>query len=468
MTNTVVVGTQWGDEGKAKIIDFLAKDYDVVVRFNGGANAGHTSEAMVDGEMLKFIFHLTPAGALYKDKDCLCGNGMVIEPIQLLDEIKELEEKGIKIRERLFISKNAHMVMPYHPLLDKLKDEAKGKGKIGTTGRGIGPTYTDKAQRVNIRVEDLLDKNKIRSKLENIVEEKNMLFDGYGKKQFHTYKITQDNIENIVDSYYDFGQQFKDKMVDPVYFLDEKRKQGKNILYEGAQATFLDLDHGTYPYVTSSNATAGGACTGSGTGPRNLDNIVGVLKAYTTRVGEGGFPTELGEYEITKEEKKATDDEISELEKKVNGGKASEQEIGQYIRAVGKEYGATTGRPRRCGWLDIVMAKKAAIVNSLDEFAITKLDVLDGLDEIKICVGYEIDGRRVDQFPTDASLLDKINPIYESMKGWKKNIRGITNYDELPEEAKAYLMRIEELTGVRVGYVSTGPERDQTIYRKAA
>lgn len=458
MPNIVVVGTQWGDEGKAKIIDYLASQADAVYRFNGGKNAGHTTKAKIKDELIKFIFHLMPAGALYEGTQCVIGNGVVLEPFQLSDEIRELQNHDIDVMDRLFISTTAHVTLDYHMTLDGLEDDAKGSQKIGTTRRGIGPTYADKAAKVGIRVGDLLDKDVLRSKLEIIAQEKDDRLQKFGQEPL--------DIDSLVNHYHTWAKQFEKNIVDTVYFLDQASQEGKNILFEGAQATFLDVDHGTYPFSSSSNATAGGACTGTGIGPKNIDKVIGVVKAYTTRVGEGGFATELGDYQEAKDEKLANDEELFILETKVNVGEASEYEIGRYIRGVGKEYGATTGRPRRCGWLDAVMIKKAVIVNSLDEIAITKLDVLDHLEEIKICVAYEIDGQRTEQFPAHVRDLDRVKPIYETLPGWKEDISQITDYDQLPDNAKAYLRRIEQLTKTRISMVSVGPERTQTIVRK--
>lgn len=458
MTNTIVVGTQWGDEGKAKIVDLMAETYDVITRYNGGANAGHTSEAEIDGGFIKFISHLVPAGALHPGKKCVIGNGVVLEPKQLLSEIEELESKRISIRDRLYISKNCHMVMPYHIILDGASDAAKGKQRLGTTNRGIGPCYSDKAARIGLRAEELLNKNKLLDKITKVLQEKNYLFARFGQKP-----ITSELTEEIVNFYFEFGKRFEKNMVDVSYFLDKEMKQGKKILFEGAQATFLDIDHGTYPYVTSSNCIAGGACTGTGVGPTKIDKTVGVVKAYVTRVGEGGFPTELGEYEETKLEQRATVDVLGGLEIKVNSGNATEQEIGKYIRGVGLEYGATTGRPRRTGWFDGVMLKKAAIVNGLSEIAVTKLDVLDRLDKIKVCVAYEIDGIRTEEFPTDVAKLSYVKPVYEVLDGWKQDTSRITDYNKLPENAKTYLEKIAELAGAEIGIVSVGSKRNQTI-----
>jgi adenylosuccinate synthase len=457
MVNTVVVGTQWGDEGKAKVIDFLAEKHDAVIRVQGGANAGHTYE----NDRMRFISHLVPAGALHEGKTCIIGNGVVLEPPQLLEEIAELESKGVNIRERLWISGNTQLILPWHKILDGAKDDAKGSNKIGTTKRGIGPAYEDKAARTGIRMEETFDWHRLNKRLiDTYQKEKSYLFQRYGKEL-----MTSGSIAKLTDELNQFGMQFKDKTVNLAYFLRDLIKQKKSLLFEGAQGTFLDIDHGTYPFVTSSNCIAGGACTGAGVGPTYIDEAVGIVKAYTTRVGEGGFPAELGKYSEAKGEEKATPEELSSLLTKINKGEASEYEIGRYLRGIGAEYGATTGRPRRTGWLDGVMVEKAAFVNGLSGIAITKLDVLSGLDEIKICAGYEIDGQKTNQFPTDIEILGKARPVYESHEGWKENISGITEFDKLPANAKKYVTRMEELANAEARIISVGPKRNQTIIR---
>ena len=457
MVNTIVVGTQWGDEGKAKVIDYLAEEHDLVIRIQGGANAGHTSE----NDKVKFISHLVPAGPLHERKECVIGNGVVLEPEQLLREIEELESKGISIRDRLYIASNTHLVLPWHKQLDGARDDSKGDRKIGTTKRGIGPAYEDKAARIGIRMEDTLDWQILNSKLTEISKARNSQLQKYTGSN-----ITANDIASLTDKLNQFGNSFKEHIINLPYFLKEAIKAEKRLLFEGAQGTFLDIDHGTYPFVTSSNCTAGGACTGAGIGPTYIDRVVGIVKAYTTRVGEGGFPTELGLYGEAKTEEKASIDELRSLQEKINKGKATEYEIGRYIRGIGSEYGATTGRPRRTGWLDGIMTEKAAFVNGLTDIAITKLDVLDGLEEIKICTGYEIEGQRTTQFPTSINTLGKVKPIYESLEGWMQPISGIRDYEKLPTNAKKYVRRMEELANAEAAIISVGPKREQTIDRR--
>ena len=422
MSVKIVVGSQWGDEAKAKIVDYLAVDADYVVRFQGGANAGHT--VIVDGN--EFIFHLIPAGIMYPDKMCVIGNGVVLDPTALLDEIENLKNRGIEVEGRLFISQKTHLVMPYHKLLDQATEKHKGKNSIGTTGRGIGPAYRDKAARVGIRILDLLNRDVFVEKLENNIREANeFLTKIYGYEPL--------NINEIVDAYLEFDRKIDPYVTDISILLYDAIKAGKNILFEGAQGALLDIDHGTYPFVTSSNTIAGAACIGTGIGPTNVDEVIGVMKAYTTRVGNGPFPTEF------------------------------EGEFAHTIRELGGEYGATTGRPRRCGWFDGIIAKYATRINGLSSLAITKLDVLDTLPEIKICNGYKYENRILDNFPVDINVLESIEPVYETHPGWTKTTTGIRNYEDLPENARAYLARISELVDTPISYVSVGSDREQTI-----
>ncbi|MFC1692834.1 adenylosuccinate synthase [Candidatus Latescibacterota bacterium] len=422
MSVKIVVGSQWGDEAKAKIVDYLAVDTDYVVRFQGGANAGHT--VIVDGN--EFIFHLIPAGIIHPDKICVIGNGVVIDPQALMDEIEELKKRGINVKGRLFISQKAHLVMPYHKLLDQAGEKQKGKNSIGTTGRGIGPAYRDKAARVGIRIVDLLNRDVFVSKLEyNIRQANELLTKIYGYEPL--------NVNEIADAFLEFDRKIDPFVTDISILLNNAVKKGENILFEGAQGALLDIDHGTYPYVTSSNTIAGSACIGTGIGPTLVDEVIGVMKAYTTRVGNGPFPTEF-------------DDEFA-----------------QEIRDIGGEYGATTGRPRRCGWFDSVIAKYATMINGLSSLAITKLDVLDTLPEIKICVGYKHADRILTSFPVESNVLDSIEPIYETHPGWQESTSEIRRYDDLPAKARSYLARIREIVETPIAYVSIGSDRAQTI-----
>jgi len=422
MSVKIVVGSQWGDEAKAKIVDYLAVDTDYVVRFQGGANAGHT--VIVKGN--EFIFHLIPSGIMYPDKICVIGNGVVLDPTALLDEIEELKKRGIDVEGRLFISQKAHLVMPYHKLLDQAGEKHKGKHSIGTTGRGIGPAYRDKAARVGIRLLDLLNPDVFASKLErNIIEANEILTKIYGYEPLE--------INKVVDAFLEFDRKIDPFVKDISLLLNNAVKKGKNILFEGAQGALLDIDHGTYPYVTSSNTVAGAACIGTGIGPTHIDEVIGVMKAYTTRVGNGPFPTEF-------------DDEFART-----------------IRDIGGEYGATTGRPRRCGWFDGVIGSYSAMINGLSSVAITKLDVLDTLSEIKICTGYRINDRVLRTFPVDANILENVEPIYETHPGWEEPTTHIRKYNDLPKNAHLYLERISEIIETKLKYISVGSDREQTI-----
>jgi adenylosuccinate synthase len=420
MSVSILVGSQWGDEGKGKIVDILSEKYDIVVRFQGGANAGHTIQI---GDK-QTILHLIPSGILRDNVACVIGNGVVIDPNALLDEIKLLEESGISIKGRLFISHNAHLIMPYHKLLDSISE--KGNQKIGTTGRGIGPCYIDKYARKGIRIVDLLNRTELEKKIRSNIEEKNNIL----SKLYDHEKL---NVQEIVDEYLKFDEVIDQYITDVPHYLHSEMANGKSILLEGAQGTLLDIDHGTYPFVTSSSPTSGGACTGSGIPPTKIDSVIGIVKAYTTRVGNGPFPTELLD------------------------------EDGENLRKWGAEFGATTGRPRRCGWFDAYMLKFSTMINGIDEAAVTKLDVLSELDEIKVCVGYELNGKNLQSFPTDAKKLELVKPVYKTLKGWGKDISEITNYDDLPQETKAYLNFISEFCGFRIRFVSVGPKRKQTM-----
>ncbi|HIJ36249.1 MAG TPA: adenylosuccinate synthase [Deltaproteobacteria bacterium] len=423
MTNTVVVGTQWGDEGKGKVVDMLTARADLVVRFQGGANAGHT--LVVEGK--QFIFHIVPSGILYEDKKCLIGNGLVVDPHVFFEEIDKLEKAGIPIGpERLSISSKVQIIMPYHKAVDIARENAKGKAKIGTTGRGIGPCYEDKVARTGIRAVDLTEPEVLEEKVRAALEEKNF----YLKEFLKTEPL---EAGPIVKEFIALGEKLRPYITDVSVELDQAIKAGKHILFEGAQGTHLDIDHGTYPFVTSSNPVAGAACAGTGIGPKHLHHIVGIVKAYTTRVGAGPFVTELVD---------AT---------------------GDYIQDKGKEFGATTGRRRRCGWLDLVIVGDSVRLNGLDSLAITKLDVLTGLEKLKICVGYEIDGERISHRPVSLKRMSACSPVYEEMPGWKDDISEARRLDQLPSEAQAYIRAIETLTGIPASIISVGPGRDETI-----
>jgi adenylosuccinate synthase len=422
MSVTVIVGSQWGDEGKGKIVDLLSKEADFVARYQGGANAGHT--IVIDGE--QFIMHLIPSGILSKNVKCIIGNGVVIDPVALLDEIKMLESHGISVQGRLFISHKAHLIMPYHKLLDQALESKENGKAIGTTGRGIGPAYIDKARRIGIRIVDLLDRESLEEKLRTNLEEKNEIF-----KKIYGYEEL--DVDSIVSTYLEF-----DKMIDPYItdiniMLNEAIKNDKKIFVEGAQGALLDVDHGTYPYVTSSNPTSGGACTGLGIPPTSITKIIGVVKAYTTRVGFGPFPTEL------------------------------KDELGEQLRKMGAEYGATTGRPRRCGWLDLVALKYSVMINGITEIALTKLDVLDSIEEIKLCTGYKIKEKIITSYPADCRTLEIIEPIYVTLPGWKKSLSRIKKFTELPQETLGYFRAIEDFVGAKIKIVSLSPDREDTI-----
>ncbi len=423
MASVVIVGTQWGDEGKGKIVDLLTRYADAVVRFQGGNNAGHT--IVLRGE--KFVFHLIPSGILYKGKRCIIGNGVVLDPAVLIQEIRELKERGyLKNDSQLMISEEAHLIFPYHRKIDV----AREKGfKIGTTGRGIGPAYEDKVARCGIRVIDLLDERVFRKKLEENLAQKNAYLERIlGEEPF-------DFLE-IFTEYNGYKKELEKYVGNTSLFLQQAIKKGKHVLFEGAQGTLLDLDHGTYPYVTASNTVAGNACAGSGIGPTMIHSVIGVAKAYTTRVGEGPFPTEL------------------------------KDQIGETIREKGGEYGATTGRPRRCGWFDAVIVGHAIRVNGIEGVSITKLDVLNDFDKIKICRGYRIGGKIYHDLPSNLEMLKSAEPIYEELEGWKTEIRGTRRMVDLPRNARRYLRRIEELIGTKVIMVSVGEERNETIVIK--
>lgn len=420
--NLVVIGSQWGDEGKGKIVDLLSESADYVIRYQGGHNAGHT---VVSGETV-IVLHLIPTGLLHPRKIGVIGNGVVVDPGALLEEIDSLSVRGISVSGRLFISEAAHLIMPYHKAIDKESEKVKGTRKIGTTGRGIGPAYADKMARIGIRVVDLLDPDLFREKLATNLVEMNYFLE-------QLYKVKGFDLEKVYQEYMGYADRIKPYIADTTLLIDEAIGQGRRLLFEGAQGTHLDVDLGTYPYVTSSNAAAGGACTGTGVGPTRINQVLGVAKAYTTRVGSGPFPSELN------------------------------NKMGEMLRAKGKEFGATTGRPRRCGWFDVVLLRYSVRVNGLTSLAITKLDVLDGFPEIQVCVGYEFEGKVYREMPSALRTLEKCTPIYERYSGWSEPTTGITSYDRLPKNAKIYLEAISEKVGCRVDLISTSSKRGETI-----
>lgn len=421
----VIIGAQWGDEGKGKVVDLLADRFDIVARYQGGHNAGHS---VYVGERA-FVLRLLPSGIIHEDSTCVLGNGMVIDPKAFFEEVDQMESQGISITpERLKVSSRAHLIMPYHRALDHTSEERLGNEKIGTTLRGIGPAYEDKAGRRGIRVSDALVPELLKLRIERNLEEANRIIVLYGREPLRS--------DEIFAEISVLAERLRPFVTETSHFFAEAKKQNKKILLEGAQATLLDVDHGTYPYVTSSNPTAGGAAVGAGIPPHHISGVLGIVRTYATRVGEGPFPTEMLD---------------------------EEEDIANLIRQRGNEYGSVTKRPRRCGWFDAVATKYAAELNGFNSVALTKLDVLDALDEIKVCVGYEIDGERIDTFPAVSLDLAKIKPIYETLEGWKSETLGITNFDDLPEKAKTYVEFLSNSIGVEIGLISTGPERDQTI-----
>jgi adenylosuccinate synthase len=421
MSVTVLVGSQWGDEGKGKIVDILSEKYKIVARYQGGANAGHT---VIIGEN-KYILHLIPSGILRDDVICVIGNGVVLDPTALLEEIDLLEKNGIKVEGRLFISHNAHLIMPYHKLLDSISES--GDSKIGTTGRGIGPCYIDKFARKGIRIVDLLDRTELEKKIRINLKEKNELL----KKVYEHEGL---DVDAIVKEYLEFDQTIDKYIKDVPSFLNNAIADGKSVLLEGAQGALLDVDHGTYPFVTSSSPTSGGASTGTGIPPTKIDSVIGIVKAYTTRVGNGPFPTEL------------LDDD------------------GEKLREVGAEFGATTGRPRRCGWYDAFLVAYSQMINGITSAAITKLDVLSSFEKIKVCVGYELKGKKIKYFPTAVEQLSEVKPIYEELEGWNQDISDCTSYDKLPKKTIDYLDFIAKHSGIKIDIISVGPKRRQTFY----
>lgn len=420
MPTTVLIGTQWGDEGKGKITDYLAEYADIVVRYQGGTNAGHTIS--VGEEVYKL--HLVPSGILYPGKQCVIGNGVVVDPEALLGEMQVLLDRGVDL-SGLKISDRAHLVMPYHKMLDELEEKARGAGKIGTTLRGIGPAYMDKITRRGLRVADLLDENELKEKLSQQLREKNLVLS-------RLYDAPMLDEEEVFEKYREFGRKLRPYITDTSVLLNDALEAGKKILFEGAQGTMLDIDHGTYPFVTSSSPTAGGTCTGTGVAPRHIDRVIGVVKSYTTRVGDGPFPTEIM------------------------------GPVGDRIREVGKEYGTTTGRPRRIGWLDGVVLRHACRINGLDYLALTLLDVLTGLDTVKICTAYRLHGKEIRHIPASLREYKNCEPVYLELPGWQEDLSRIEDFADFPEAAKTYVQTIAKLCGVPVAMVSVGPRRNQT------
>jgi adenylosuccinate synthase len=425
MANLVVIGAQWGDEGKGKIVDMLARDADAVVRYQGGSNAGHT----VINDRGTFIFHLVPSGILYRGTLCVIGNGVVVDPASLIDEMDHLQGQGVKFGKNFVISQRAHVILPYHKALDKAAEQSKGSRRIGTTGRGIGPSYADKIARIGIRMGDLLNPKVFRRKLEENLVEMNWFLE-------QLYKVERFEVEKVYQQYMGYTDRLRSHIIDATMLVNRMVDAKKTILFEGAQGTHLDVDMGTYPYVTSSSSTAGGASTGTGVGPTKIDAVLGVAKVYSTRVGSGPFPTEL------------TDG------------------IGAGLQERGKEFGATTGRARRCGWFDAVVVRYATIVNGFTSLAMTKLDVLDGCKELKVCTGYRYEGQVHRDMPADLQTLTDCEPVYKRFKGWSASTTGATMYRALPAEAKRYLQYIEESAECRIDIISTGSKRDATIMLK--
>ena len=424
MSSVVLIGSQWGDEGKGKITDYLAEYADVVARYQGGNNAGHT---VIVGDV-EYKLHLIPSGIIYPGTKCMIGNGVVVDPEVLISEMEYLKDKGIEVTpDNLTISSHTHLIMPYHKVLDGLEEEARGDAKIGTTKRGIGPCYVDKIARVGIRVCDLVDLDTFKVKLEENIRLKNLTL----KKLYDQTELL--DYDKIYEEFLNYREIIAPFVGDVSLAINDSLREGEKVLFEGAQGTLLDIDHGTYPFVTSSNPTAGYASVGTGVGPTKIDKVLGVTKAYLTRVGEGPFPTELFD------------------------------EVGDILGTIGNEFGTTTGRKRRCGWFDAVLMKFTADINGLTHMAVTKLDVLDSLPTIKVCVNYELDGKVIRSFPSTLSELSRVKPVFEEIKGWECSTVGVKSYDELPDKAKSYLKRLEDLVGVPIAIVAVGPKRDETI-----
>jgi adenylosuccinate synthase len=422
----IVVGAQWGDEGKGKIVDHLSEKVDIVARYQGGANAGHTVvlPTKKGKEEKEYVLHLIPSGIFHPHVKCVIGNGVVLDPVALMTEIQQLKEAGIKISGRLLLSHNAHLIMPYHKMLDAARE--RGAEKIGTTGRGIGPAYNDKYTRTGIRVVDLLNRDVLCKKLKRNIEASNELL----SKLYQTKTL---DVEAIINEYQEFDRKFDEYITDTSEYLDAALKKNKRVLAEGAQGALLDIDHGTYPFVTSSNPTSGGACTGLGIPPTSINSIIGIVKAYSTRVGNGPFPTELN------------------------------NEIGERLRKIGGEFGATTGRPRRCGWLDAESLRYSVRINGIQRVAITKLDVLDEFKEIKVCIGYKVNGKKLKHYPTDSQTLDIVEPVFTTFKGWQTKTSDVRNYKKMPKEARQYIEAVGKMIGAEIWMVSVGARRDQTL-----
>lgn len=422
MGNLVIIGAQWGDEGKGKIVDILAQNADIVVRYQGGSNAGHT----VINDRGTFVFHLIPSGILYRGTLCAIGNGVVVDPSSLIEEMDHLQGQGVKFGKNFVISQRAHVILPYHKAIDRASEQSKGSRKIGTTGRGIGPSYADKMARIGILMGDLLNPPLFKKKLEENLVEMNWFLE-------RLYKVETFQVDKVFNQYMAYADRLRSYIVDTTTLLNRAIGKNRTVLFEGAQGTHLDVDFGTYPYVTSSSSTAGGACTGTGVGPTMIDAVLGIAKAYTTRVGSGPFPTELTDA------------------------------VGQGFQERGKEFGSTTGRARRCGWFDAVVVRHATQVNGLSSLAVTKLDVLDGCKELKLCTGYRHGSTIHKDMPADLDMLTGCEPVYQRMKGWTAATTGATSYKRLPVEAKRYLARIEELAQCRIDMISTGSKRAETI-----
>jgi adenylosuccinate synthase len=426
MSNVAIIGAQWGDEGKGKVVDLFTREADIIVRFQGGNNAGHT--LVVDSK--KTVLHLVPSGALHADKLCVIGNGVVVDPAVLIEEIEALKAQGhLSDNKQLRISEQAHVIMPYHKLIDQARERLRGEGMIGTTGRGIGPAYEDKIARIGIRFVDLLEEDTFREKLERNIKEKNFYLKAILKEKALRF-------DEIHESYAGFREKLKDYVTNTGLLLDEQMRAGKRVLFEGAQGTLLDVDHGTYPFVTSSSTITGGACSGSGVGPQNIQQVIGISKAYTTRVGSGPFPTEIAGPE------------------------------GETLRSEGEEFGATTGRARRCGWFDAVGVRHAVRMNGLTGIALTKLDVLTGFEKIPICTGYRYEDRLITEFPASSKVMQNARPVYEELEGWSESLGDVRNFSDLPKTAQKYVRRIEETIGTEIILVSVGPGREQTILLK--
>ncbi len=426
MSNVAIIGAQWGDEGKGKVVDLFTREADIIVRFQGGNNAGHT--LVVDSK--KTVLHLVPSGALHADKLCVIGNGVVVDPAVLIEEIDALKAQGhLKDNRQLRISEQAHVIMPYHKLIDQARERLRGEGMIGTTGRGIGPAYEDKIARIGIRFVDLLEEDTFREKLQRNIEEKNFYLKAILKEKALRF-------DEIHESYAGFRDQLKDYVTNTGLLLDQEMRAGKRVLFEGAQGTLLDVDHGTYPFVTSSSTITGGACSGSGVGPQNIQQVIGISKAYTTRVGSGPFPTEIHGAE------------------------------GDTLRREGEEFGATTGRARRCGWFDAVGVRHAVRMNGLTGIALTKLDVLTGFKKIPICTAYRYQDRLITEFPASSKVMQSAKPVYEELDGWTRSLGAVRKFSDLPRAAQKYVRRIEECIGTEIILVSVGPGREQTILLK--